>query len=337
MYFGKRPLRAMDRIGSVRGNRNGAIAYFPWGEERPRSDGTLTADGTDKFGTYFRDIEGQDYANARYYNSNLGRFWTPDPYMANNGGPGDPADPASWNRYAYVRGDPVNRVDPGGTCDTEDENGDGPHSGFYCFGLGLTGPTAPSRPVSRGDGNSKFPKCNPDLSDQKEQMLSFVATAYYGAKSEAGVIESQMPTLQDGTQFQMNQANLIEAFIDWSYLESHYGQSSFAKSNNNYFGYGNVKFPTSMSWGTELAYILAIKPITPSNDNDGQQPYSSFLDLALMNNPNASPAEILQAIANAGYNTNPNYGNQIAGDAKSSVDPDVKSLLNCLLSNKYIQ
>jgi hypothetical protein len=27
---------------------------------------------------------------------------------------GIPADPQSWNRYAYVRNDPVNRVDPNG-------------------------------------------------------------------------------------------------------------------------------------------------------------------------------------------------------------------------------
>ena len=42
---------------------------------------------------------------------------TPDPYMGNSGGPGDPADPQSWNRYDYTRGDPVNRFDPEGTCD----------------------------------------------------------------------------------------------------------------------------------------------------------------------------------------------------------------------------
>jgi hypothetical protein len=39
---------------------------------------------------------------------------TPDPYHGNGGGPGNPRDPQSWNRYAYTRGDPVNRVDPSG-------------------------------------------------------------------------------------------------------------------------------------------------------------------------------------------------------------------------------
>jgi RHS repeat-associated protein len=27
---------------------------------------------------------------------------------------GDPADPQSWNRYAYVRNDPINMADPSG-------------------------------------------------------------------------------------------------------------------------------------------------------------------------------------------------------------------------------
>jgi hypothetical protein len=40
----------------------------------------------------------------------VGRFLTPDPYRASGG----PAAPQSWNRYAYVEGDPVNRFDPTG-------------------------------------------------------------------------------------------------------------------------------------------------------------------------------------------------------------------------------
>jgi hypothetical protein len=42
---------------------------------------------------------------------------TPDPYVSNAGGAGDPSDPQSWNKYSYTRGDPVNRFDPAGTCD----------------------------------------------------------------------------------------------------------------------------------------------------------------------------------------------------------------------------
>jgi RHS repeat-associated protein len=96
-----------DRMGSVRGNTQGeSFAYYPYGEER-----TSTVDGRDKFGTYFRDTAGQDYADQRYYNGGMGRFWSPDPGGIKTA---NPTDPGSWNRYAYVGGDPVNYIDPGG-------------------------------------------------------------------------------------------------------------------------------------------------------------------------------------------------------------------------------
>jgi RHS repeat-associated protein len=93
-----------DRLGSVRGNTQGeSMAYYPYGEER-----TSTVNGRDKFATYFRDGVGQDYADQRYYGSGTGRFWSAD-----QGGIRT-ANPASWNRYAYVQGDPVNFADPRG-------------------------------------------------------------------------------------------------------------------------------------------------------------------------------------------------------------------------------
>jgi RHS repeat-associated protein len=61
---------------------------------------------------YYRDSEtGLDYAKARYHQPGMGRFLSADPYMASAG----PSDPGSWNRYAYVNGDPVNFMDPTGT------------------------------------------------------------------------------------------------------------------------------------------------------------------------------------------------------------------------------
>jgi len=51
----------------------------------------------------------KDYADQRYYNAGMGRFWSPDRGTAN------PGNPISWNRYAYAGGDPVNQIDPRGT------------------------------------------------------------------------------------------------------------------------------------------------------------------------------------------------------------------------------
>jgi RHS repeat-associated protein len=75
--------------------------------------------------TYYRDsTTGLDYAQNRYYASTLGRFISPDPYKSGVGS-GDPAHPQTWNRYAYVVGDPINGYDPTGKdCELVD-NGSG--------------------------------------------------------------------------------------------------------------------------------------------------------------------------------------------------------------------
>jgi RHS repeat-associated protein len=57
---------------------------------------------------------GLDYADQRYFASTYGRFNTPDPYKASATGANNPNDPGTWNRYAYVAGDPINGVDPTG-------------------------------------------------------------------------------------------------------------------------------------------------------------------------------------------------------------------------------
>ncbi|MGA2883499.1 MAG: RHS repeat-associated core domain-containing protein, partial [Bryobacteraceae bacterium] len=99
-------------------------AYFPWGETK----GTSNPQDTWNFATYWQDSNtGLDYANNRYYSNAYGRFMTPDPYTAGGRGSGNPSDPQSWNRYAYTRGDPVNRFDPNGTDDSG--AGDGGDSG----------------------------------------------------------------------------------------------------------------------------------------------------------------------------------------------------------------
>jgi RHS repeat-associated protein len=59
---------------------------------------------------YFRDsATGLDYADQRYEQPGMGRFMTPDSAPSANA-----SDPGSWNRYAYVGGDPINKIDPDG-------------------------------------------------------------------------------------------------------------------------------------------------------------------------------------------------------------------------------
>jgi RHS repeat-associated protein len=83
--------------------------YFGFGEEAT----TTGLNEPMKFTGHERDLEGTpdrlddlDYMHARYYSPVLGRFLSVDPVGGRIG------SSQSWNRYAYVRNNPVNLVDP---------------------------------------------------------------------------------------------------------------------------------------------------------------------------------------------------------------------------------
>ena len=126
---------AADRLGSTK-------KFYPFGTERP----SASANDTEKFTGYFRDAStGLDYADQRYHQPGVGRFLSPDPYKASAG----PEDPASWNRYAYVKGDPVNWNDPTGLdncaagdtlpCSTTTTSSGIDTIGFFLDSLGIGG------------------------------------------------------------------------------------------------------------------------------------------------------------------------------------------------------
>ena len=54
---------------------------------------------------------GNDYFGARYFNSGMGRWLSPDPKMFS---PQRMIDPQQWNMYSYVRNNPIIAVDPDG-------------------------------------------------------------------------------------------------------------------------------------------------------------------------------------------------------------------------------
>jgi RHS repeat-associated protein len=118
LYFNGKTIQAnnqavvTDRLGSVRANgANKTFNYYPYGEEYT----IPPAENQVKYGTYYRDQEtGLDYADQRFYRSISATFLTADPYRASANGVNNPANPGSWNRYAYVVNDPVNFYDPYG-------------------------------------------------------------------------------------------------------------------------------------------------------------------------------------------------------------------------------
>jgi RHS repeat-associated protein len=123
VYYGGRLVGK--RLVSVTGSNNGLVSaftadrlqskgngsnYYPYGESKNSTAG----DDREGFATYTRDEKsGLDYANQRWYASGVGRFTSPDPYQASAG----PSDPGSWNRFTYVRGEPIGRYDPLGLAD----------------------------------------------------------------------------------------------------------------------------------------------------------------------------------------------------------------------------
>jgi RHS repeat-associated protein len=110
---------SVDHLGTPRliTNANheklGFHTYYPFGQEW-LSAGNDTE--SRKFTGHERDSDPAgagndvDYMHARYYLPNVGRFLSVDPAIESV----DAGRPQSWNRYTYVRGNPVNATDPTG-------------------------------------------------------------------------------------------------------------------------------------------------------------------------------------------------------------------------------
>jgi RHS repeat-associated protein len=101
-----------DHLGSssVVTNASGAkvqdLAYYPYGQTRIN---TGTVDVHHKYTSQeLDDSTGLYFYNARYYDPVLGRFIQADTIIPNG------ADPQAFNRYSYVRNNPINLVDPSG-------------------------------------------------------------------------------------------------------------------------------------------------------------------------------------------------------------------------------
>jgi RHS repeat-associated protein len=118
----------LDHLGSVRQVTNASAAqvafhaYYPFGREAT----TLGQDNKEQmqFTGHERDLQNTtagtnsdaddlDYMHARYYNMHVGRFTSVDPIG------GNPRAPQSWNRYAYVLGNPLKFIDPRGLAEVD--------------------------------------------------------------------------------------------------------------------------------------------------------------------------------------------------------------------------
>tara|TARA_Y100001951_G_C11291255_1_gene272315 strand:- start:399 stop:1283 length:885 start_codon:yes stop_codon:yes gene_type:complete len=101
-----------DALGSVVGESSGngwvtkRYHYEPFGKENGSPALTSSQPG---FTGHFYDAEsGLNYMKARFYDPQIGRFYSPDPVSF------IPDIPYSFNRYAYANNNPYKYIDPDG-------------------------------------------------------------------------------------------------------------------------------------------------------------------------------------------------------------------------------
>ena len=85
------------------------------------------------------------YMHARYYAFNIGRFMTVDPVRGKVG------SSQSWNRYTYVRDNPINRFDPFGMADQDKK------------------PCKKGQPCAEGVTAGQAPSAEPDDDDKPQE------------------------------------------------------------------------------------------------------------------------------------------------------------------------
>ncbi len=106
LFFHEDHINSSNVITDASGDQAGMYEYDPYGS-------TVTQTGSAEVKHRFTGQEADDasalyYYNARYYDSQLGRFVTADPTVQH------PTDPQDFNRYAYARNNPIRFTDPTG-------------------------------------------------------------------------------------------------------------------------------------------------------------------------------------------------------------------------------
>jgi RHS repeat-associated protein len=274
----------------------------------------------------------------RYYASAYGRFITVDPKRINV----HLKSPGSWNFYAYANGDPVGSNDPTGLYQSGgpggpgycDSDPDDPECS-YCDGDPEAAGCIDDGDGGGGAGGSTTTSAPDCANSYTAAQVGFVTANYSSAATEANLVSSAAGAPS-------SQGNVTLAFLDWSAWESGWGAKHLATANHNYFGAsagswggtagancavrGFACWSGTVSWGTELSDILSFAPNAAQNPTG--ETYGGALISALINGPNASPAALIQSIANIGFNSvDPNYGQTIAGPSGIT---NMQSIINCL-------
>ncbi len=123
---------------------------------------------------------GNHYADQRYISPGCGRFVTPD----RNPSP-RLAAPGSWDRYAYTRGDPVNRRDPSG----RDDCGDDGEEAACAYATGYTLSIEDDEfdtEVEEAEGLPLSP-CYGESDDLSDLCVAWLGSAFGISVTQAGI------------------------------------------------------------------------------------------------------------------------------------------------------
>ena len=108
-------LGSVDVITNDAGNVIGAMSFDAWGQRRNPTtwaslDAPLASSLTDRGYTAHEQLDdvGLIHMNGRVYDPRLGRFLQADPFVQ------DASDAQLFNRYSYLRNNPLNATDPSG-------------------------------------------------------------------------------------------------------------------------------------------------------------------------------------------------------------------------------
>ena len=268
-------------------------------------------------------MESKDAVDQRFYASTYGRFNTPDLSGA------QPGSPASWNRYSYTEGDPVNNVDPSGQF-TQSPCALWGSASWACDPFsGLFWPTT-TVPISGPSPEYyclmyNLPGCGPAAQQAYQAAQQYKANCDTSNPTNAKVINFIKADAADASRLAAATGLSSDLILAWAAYESGYGTSNKANVNNNFFGLtggtwaGAVNCPSSASAG----FACFRDPgLLDSGESALFSQNSRYLQAALdAQASGGNIAAIANAIAAAGFNseyTNGGYGSNV-NDAAQAI------------------
>ena len=259
---------------------------------------------------------------------------TPDPYQAAGG----PSDPQSWNQYAYTRGDPVNRYDPGGLddCDPNDPEN----------------PCLPGGTITTGGGRGNNPDkggprtCGPGLVlDSHGHCVPPFSECDRGSTAEDKNLSFIVQNYAAANQLSTTYGVPADWILGWAAQESGYGHGdSQAQLQDNF--YNEILPPGGVTGGWAGAVPCPAKAAPGwacfdsfyGSANGALNKVSAFMSVFMQSNPGASMAQVFQAMNNKfTFDTGSDaaqYGQEIQNTTqgglglKNSLDQRIHCLLN---------